>query len=564
MSKKRLPLRIQLMMMVGIVVILLLSVLSFSLYELNQVEKGTEKILTHTTAQALQIKDAELKFSDGLKGLRGFLLYGSANYEQESRLGIKKSLELVTDYNLKKTTAIGKAESKNLEKLLADYLVLLDKVIVAKKSNDPTINEILNQGRQLTEEIDRNYAKVSEMQKKSLEDQARELVESSNQMIMFTTIASIIIAILTLGYGFWYSSNIARRLRNVISILAEVAQLNLTGKDVYPTRNDELGDIALMMIDMRHALKDFVSKVAHTSDTLENSSHTLNGIVQEQAKAVESVADSATQIASGTSQNVVNISNVSTTLEQLSASSQAAASSASEVSNGTNIAVQEATRGMELLDRVVKQNNFIAGAMNEINTVTGNLANGSEKIKGIIGVISSISSQTNLLALNAAIEAARAGEAGRGFAVVAEEVRKLAEQSSQATKDIIEIIGSMGEEISVAVSTVSKADQEVERGKEASSATKQGFDAIVTKLQSVNDGVENIAGAVSAIYKGSEQMVANVRNINTVAEETSTNCQMVAASAEEQSARMHEISNSAEELAKMGSELKGIVGQFKI
>ena len=564
MTKKRLPLRIQLMMMVGIVVILLLSVLSFSLYELNQVAKGSEKIIIHTTAQALQIKEAELNFSEGLKGLRGFLLYGSANYEQESRLGIKKSLELVTDYNVKKTTAIGKAESKNLEKLLADYLLLLDKMVVAKKSNDPNLNEILNQGRSLTEEIDRNYRTVSELQKKSLVDQGASLVKSSNGMILITTIASIIITILTVGYGFWYSSNIARRLRNVIAILAEVAQLNLTGKDVYPTRNDEIGDIALMMIDMRHALKDFVSKVAHTSDTLGNSSHTLNEIVHEQAKAVESVADSATQIAGGTSQNVVNISNVSTTLQQLSTSSAAAARSASEVSNGTNVAVQEATRGMGLLDSVVKQNDFIAGAMSEINTVTGNLANGSEKIKGIIGVISGISSQTNLLALNAAIEAARAGEAGRGFAVVAEEVRKLAEQSSQATKDIVQIIGSMGEEISVAVSTVSKANQEVERGKEASSATKQGFDAIVNKLQSVNEGVENIAEAVSAIYKGSEQMVANVNNINTVAEETSTNCQMVAASAEEQSARMHEINKSAAELAEMGNELKVIVGQFKI
>lgn len=564
MTQKRVPIRIQLMMMVGSVIILLLSVLGFSLYELNQVGQGTEKVLKHTTNQAFQVKDAELNFSEALKGLRGFLLYGSANYEQESRMRIKNSLELVTDYNAKKTTEIGQAESKKLEKLLADYTVFLDKAITAKKSNDPNLNELLSQGRQMTEEIDQNYAKVSELQKKLLDDQAKALVESSNKMIMLLTIASIIIVILTVGYGFWYSSNIARRLRNVVAILSEVAQLNLTGKDVYPTRNDELGDIALMMIDMRNALKDFVSRVAQTSNTLGISSSTLSDIVHEQTKAVESVADSATQIAGGTAHNVENITNVSATLQQLSASSEAAASSAGEVSSGTNVAVQEATRGMELLDSVVKQNEFIAGAMNEINTVTGNLANGSEKIKGIIDVISGISSQTNLLALNAAIEAARAGEAGRGFAVVAEEVRKLAEQSSQATKDIVDIIGGMGEEISVAVSTVGKANQEVERGKEASTATKQGFDAIVSKLKSVNEDVENIAGAVRAISKGSQEMVSNVANISSVAEETSANCEMVAASAEEQSARMHEISNSAEELAKMGNELEVIVGQFKI
>lgn len=564
MTKKRLPIKIQLMMMVGVVVVLLLVVLTFSLYELNQVAKGSERILTHTTSQALQVKDAELKFSEALKELRGFLLYGSASYEQGSREEMKNSLKLVTDYNAKKTTEIGRVEGKNLEKLLADYLVLLDKVIIAKKNNDPHINEIFIQGQQMTKEIDENYKKVSALQKKSLEDQGNVLVTSSHKMIIMVTTASIIIVIITLGYGLWYSALIARRLRHVILILAEVARLDLTGKDVYPTRNDELGDIALMMIDMRQALKGFVSQVAQTSDMLGVSSNSLSDTVHEQTRAVESVAESASQIASGTSHNVASITNVSATLQHLSVSAEEAATSASAVSSGTNTAVQEATRGMELLDSVVRQNEYIAGAMDNINRVTGNLAHGSEKIKGIIDVISSISSQTNLLALNAAIEAARAGEAGRGFAVVAEEVRKLAEQSSQATKDIIEIIGDMGEEISIAVSTVGTADQEVERGKKASAATKQGFDAIVSKLKSVNEGVENIASAVAEISKGSQNMVVNVGNINTVAEKTSENCEMVAASAEEQSARMHEINNSADELAKMGHELKIIVGQFKI
>jgi len=287
-------------------------------------------------------------------------------------------------------------------------------------------------------------------------------------------------------------------------------------------------------------------------------------VVGEQMQAVEAVADGATKITEGASHNVQNITNISATLQELSAHSETAASGASEVSNGTNIAVQEAGRGMELLDRVVKQNEYIAGAMAEINRVTGNLANGSEKIKGIIGVISTISSQTNLLALNAAIEAARAGEAGRGFAVVAEEVRKLAEQSSQSTKDIIDIIGHMGEEINAAVSTVEKANQEVIRGKDASAATKSGFDAIVNKLNAVNEGVGHIAEVVADISKGSQEMVTDVTNINMIAEETSGSCEMVAASAQEQSARMHEISGSAEALAMMGDELKEMVRQFKI
>jgi methyl-accepting chemotaxis protein len=564
MTKRRFPLRMQLMMMVGIVIILLVSVLSFSLYELNQVTKGTERVVAHTANQAIQIKEGQLNFSEALKGLRGFLLYASPTYEQESVTGLKKSLELTKDYNVKSTTAEQKAEGAKLEKLLTDYIVFLDKAIAAKKMNDPALNEILSQGRHMTEEVDQRYAKLAEIQKTHLIEQGQTLVASANNMTMLVTVSSSIIVLLALVYGFWYSTNIARRLGNVMGILAQVGQLNLTGKDIYPTRNDEIGDIALTVIDMRKALKDFVSKVANTSETLGISSKDLSLVVDEQMRAVESVADSATQIASGASDNVTNITNISATLQQLSANSEAAASSASEVRGGTNVAVQEAGRGMELLDSVVKQNEYIAGAMEDINTVTGNLANGSEKIKGIIGVISTISSQTNLLALNAAIEAARAGEAGRGFAVVAEEVRKLAEQSSQATKDIVDIISDMGEEINAAVVTVNKANQEVARGKDASAATKQGFDAILNKLDTVNEGVEQIADVVGEISQGSQEMVANVANINGVAEQTSANCEMVAASAEEQSARMHEISNSADALAQMSNELKVMVGQFKI
>lgn len=562
--KTRFPLRMQLMMMVGIIIILLLSVLSFSLYELNQVTKGAERVVQHTANQAIEIKEGQLNFSEALKGLRGFILYGSATYEQESVKGLKKSLELAKNYNSKSTTEEQKSEGAKLENLLTDYVVFLDKIIAAKKANDPMINEMLSQGRQMTEEVDQRYAKLAEIQKKHLTEQGKALLDSSNRMTMLATTTSSVIVILALLYGFWYSTNISRRLGNVRGVLEQVGQLNLTGKDAYPTRNDEIGDMALTIIEMRKALKDFVSKVTQTSENLGNSSTSLSNVVDEQMRAVEAVADSASQIAAGASDNVKNINNISATLQELSANSETAASSASEVSGGTNVAVQEASRGMELLDSVVKQNEYIAGAMEDINTVTGNLANGSEKIKGIIGVISSISSQTNLLALNAAIEAARAGEAGRGFAVVAEEVRKLAEQSSQATKDIVDIIGEMGEEINAAVSTVNKANQEVERGKDASAATKRGFDAIVNKLNTVNEGVEHIADVVEEMSKGTQEIVSNVVNINGVAEETSSNCEMVAASAEEQSARMHEISNSAEALAKMGNELKGMVRQFKI
>ena len=564
MAKTRFPLRMQLMVMVTVVIAALLAVMSFGLYELYTVGKGAESLVQHTANRVLMVKEAQLGFSDTIKDLRAFLLYGTPAYEQEAFAKMEKTLKGLRVYNATSTMKDTKEEGMKLEKMLSDYDTALKGIVAAKKANDPGLNAVLTEGRKRTDEIDAQFIKLAELQQKYLTDKGRAMFVSAKSMTDLALLASVLITFASLAYGFWYSSKMAQRLGNVRAILEEVARLDLTGQDRMPMRNDEIGDMAVTIIEMRRSLKEFVAKVATTSSVLGSSSHDLSGAVEQQMHAVESVAENATQIAAGASHNVDNIANISAALEELSASSEEAAASSAEVSTGTNVAVTEAARGMELLDSVVQENEHIAAAMEEINKVTGNLANGSEKIKGIIDVISSLAGQTNLLALNAAIEAARAGEAGRGFAVVAEEVRKLAEQSGQATKDIVEIISNMGEEISVAVATVGRANQQVERGKEAAASSKQGFGAIFEKLQGVKTGIEQIAGTVEEMSKSAQGMVGNVENINAVAEETSGNCQMVAASAEEQSARMHEIGNSADQLEKMAGDLKKVVDQFKI
>ena len=251
-------------------------------------------------------------------------------------------------------------------------------------------------------------------------------------------------------------------------------------------------------------------------------------------------------------------------MEEVSAGSEEISAGAAEVNASTHNAVTEAAKGMDMLKQVVVQNEHIGQSMNEITQVATNLSQGSEKIKGIVDVINGIAAQTNLLALNAAIEAARAGEAGRGFAVVADEVRKLAEQSASATKDIAAIINDMGSQISFAVETVKRANQEVSKGKESAITTQSGFEAIIEKLEVVKIGIEQIAVAVDETAKGTQVMVVSVENISNVAQETSADSETVAASAEEQASGMHEITSNANSLSKLANDMMEVVGKFKI
>nr|WP_092075154.1 HAMP domain-containing methyl-accepting chemotaxis protein [Dendrosporobacter quercicolus]NSL49014.1 methyl-accepting chemotaxis protein [Dendrosporobacter quercicolus DSM 1736]SDN36858.1 methyl-accepting chemotaxis protein [Dendrosporobacter quercicolus] len=562
----RIPIIAQLSAMFGFVLVLFLALLGYVLYHFDSVGNMAGSLIQHTSARALLLKDAHTDFTRALLSMRGFLFYpdGAAVYEQSYREEIQKSLEIVRDYNATSTMADTKAAGDKLEKLISDYVILGDQVIAAKKANDPNLSQYTGQGRQLVANIDEQFLQINKLQGAYLSGKSESLIDHSKARVRLAALLSIGIFALVIVLVYLYSRNVSKRFGNLSRELAEVGKLDLTGRDVFPTRNDEIGDMGTVIIEMRRALKTFVQQIQTTGQMLASSGEELNATVDEHLKAVQTVAGSIETIAAGVGQNADNIGSISAALQQASAGAQQISATAGAVNSQTYDAVHEADTGMNLLGAVVGQNEQIAAAMQEITNVTSLLASGSEDIKGIVGVINDIAGQTNLLALNAAIEAARAGEAGRGFAVVAEEVRKLAEQSAGATQDIAEIIGRMGGEIASAVTTVDKANTEVDKGKLAAADTQKGFELIIATLGTVKNGIEQIAVAIEETAKGTQSMVASVQNISAIAEETSGNASTVAATVEEQSASMHEISSNAESLAKLATELNSIVRQFKI
>lgn len=565
MNRKRMPIVMQLTGMFILVIILLVSILSFTVFKLRDSGQVTEAIVKHTVTRGNLVKAGQLEFTGALLDMRGYLFYpDGAAYEQGYRDKIKKSSELAKKYDSMSTMGDTKVEGEKLAKLVDDYVVLGDKVIAAKKSKDPNLTNLTTQGRQLVKEIEDQFAKVDQLQQKYLDDRSSSLLAATSQDGIIALVISSIVSLLVIVLAVWYSRNLAKRLRNISAELAEVGNLNLTGKDVYPTRNDEIGDMGLIIIEMKKSLKGFVSQIVGSSQVLTSTSGQLSDSVSEQLRAVETVAESVTNIAAGASQNADNISNISATMEEISASSEEINASTSEVSTSAQNAVNEAAKGMEMLTQVVAQNESINQSMSEITIVTTKLDQGSAKIKGIVDLINSIAAQTNLLALNAAIEAARAGEAGRGFAVVAEEVRKLAEQSAGATDEIAKIIHNMGNEINFAVTTVEKANKEVEKGQNSTITTQNGFHVIIEKMEAVKEGITHIAAAVNETSQGIQTVVSSVENISVVANETSSSSEAVAASAEEQTAGMHEIDTNAARLAQLATQMMDIVKKFRV
>jgi len=566
-NQKRLPIILQLTSMFAIAAILLLSALGYTIYNYLSLSDESNKLVTHTVVRTISIEETHTDYVRALLNFRGFLLYpDGAIYEQGYREDVKKTIEGVKKFNAA-TTATSQdiiTEGAKLDKELNEYQGFVEKMIAAKKMNDPNLTQLTTEGRQYTKNIEENFTKLAELQQKSMAEKSTAMIthaQSSSRNIIFLSIVIFILAVIVV---IWYSRNLAMRFSYLTKSITTIGQLDLTEKDIIIRRNDEIGDMGRILNSMRKSLKDIVAQLNTNSQTLAASSEELSATVEGHLQTVEIVARSAEEIAEGASKNTDSITSISGTVEEISAGTEEINAHANEVNNTTQNAVAEVERGMSMLQAVVEQNENVAHSMTEITNVTEKLAQGSQEIKGIVDVITNLAGQTNLLALNAAIEAARAGEAGRGFAVVAEEVRKLAEQSAKSTREITEIIKNMGNEIAVSVSAVEKANDEVTKCKTSAVNTQQGFEVITKRLNTVKDGIEQIASAIGETATGTQSMVASIETIRAVADTTSSGIQTVAASSEEQSASMHEISDNAESLAELANELNAVVKKFKV
>jgi len=378
---------------------------------------------------------------------------------------------------------------------------------------------------------------------------------------------------------------------------------------------DELGKAVAQMIA---GLREMVAGVARSAHALADASSQLDQAASQSGHASSQVAQTINQVASGaaeqarasseTSTAVLELdaiisqvgagageitSRVATASVALSGMAQAITSASAASDEVVSVAAQaaEATaHGQNAVRETVGEMDRIKATVEEASVKVTELGAKSDQIGAIVETIDDIAEQTNLLALNAAIEAARAGEQGKGFAVVADEVRKLAERSSRATKEIAELIGEVQTGTEQAVQAMTAGAREVEHGSElaaqagasldaistAVSATKVAVDRITSDVDSMSEassGVVSASDAIASIAAQTNEAAARmtvaagtvsnaVQSIAAISEENSAATEEVSAATQEMSAQAEEVVASAASLAQMADDLEAVVARF--
>lgn len=320
-----------------------------------------------------------------------------------------------------------------------------------------------------------------------------------------------------------------------VEVVNSIAGGNLSVK-IVAEGNDEAGQLLRSMDNMAGNLKKLITDMKSTSDNMASASQQLSANSEEMSKGVVSQSDRSTQIASAThemSQTVVEISR-----------------NASNIAASASDAARIAKEGEHIVDKSVYEVKNIAEKVNESSEIMVSLGERSKQIGDIIRVISEIADQTNLLALNAAIEAARAGEQGKGFAVVADEVRKLAERTAKATSEIGSMIGSIQDEVRKSVTSMDEVSKMVGSGVEFSTLTGEALQKIVSSVSELQTMVQAIASATEEMSATSEQISGDIMAVANVSKETSKGSEQIA--------------EASSEVARLASDLLEMGGQFKV
>ncbi|MCK6074131.1 methyl-accepting chemotaxis protein [Paenibacillus silvae] len=383
-----------------------------------------------------------------------------------------------------------------------------------------------------------------------------------NSLLLNGTIILVAFLLLFLIIQYLVVKNTLSPIRHLIKGIDEVSKGNL---DVnIPTGKDDLGLVNEKFNVMVRKINDTIVKVQVTSQEVNQSAKELYEVSERNSDNADSINHNVTQIASNIRSQEQATRDSARAMSEMATVIQTIASSSASVADEAYEMERRSQQGNSVVRQVSEQMNLITESVKNTASAIEVLESRSQEIGDILNIISGISSQTNLLALNASIEAARVGEEGRGFAVVAGEVRKLAEQSEQATSQVGVLIQEIQAGIRQAVRAMEQGTSEVDTGLTVADQTGQLFDEILEAAKKVSQQIQEVSSATEEISAGTEEMTATAEDLSASVSKTAVSSEQISVSVDEQKASSITLVDSSTRLNDMSEELQELISHFHV
>ncbi len=531
--------------MLVLILVAVFGVVGIGLWGLRQA-KAIDDNLEYITTNSLPSLGVAASVEAEFLQMRTRIMYHLAHNDPAQKQTDEK---LIQDHRQKMETLMHEYEGlvsndedarllANSKRLIGEYNKVVDHALELSRENkvDQAKEYLFGNGKQISDDTVANITNHYQFNVNLAKEQGKNAAAAYESSVVVSIVVTVFVTLFTAGFGFWVYQHVAGSLgRMVEAFEAVMTHLDFTRR-IEVRHDDEVGK----------AVKAFNALV----EKLQGSFRQIADRTASVNSAANRVATASKEMSSASSYQSEAASSMAATVEEMTVSINHVADRAGEANRLSSSSGELAVGGQAIIGQTVEGINGIAETVHQAADQIARLETDSERINAVVAVIKDVADQTNLLALNAAIEAARAGEQGRGFAVVADEVRKLAERTTKSTQEIAATITEMQTGSQNAVQGIQAVVGRVEDG--------------VAKAEKANQAIQEIGGS-------SQQTVAMVSDISEAIREQSVastsiaqQVEKIAQMSEENSAAAQSTADTASELATLASEMQQVVSQYRI